>query len=66
MLVARLAERIVAGEEIVVDGDPGLRINPIHVEDAVRAFEPALTWPVSGAFDMAGPEVRRSSSSSRH
>jgi UDP-glucose 4-epimerase len=57
MLIARLAEQIVAGEVVVVDGDPGLRCNPVHVEDVVRAFEPALTMPVSGVFNLAGPDV---------
>jgi UDP-glucose 4-epimerase len=57
MLVRQLAERVASGDEIVVDGDPGIRINPLHVEDAVRVFEPALTGRVSGAVNIAGPEV---------
>jgi UDP-glucose 4-epimerase len=57
MLIRQLAERVASGEEIVVDGDPGMRINPLHVEDAVRVFEPALTGTVSGAINIAGPEV---------
>jgi len=57
MLIRQLAERIVSGEEIVVDGDPGIRINPLHVEDAVRVFEPALSGSVSGAINIAGPDV---------
>jgi nucleoside-diphosphate-sugar epimerase len=57
MLVRELAERVASGEEIVIDGDPGLRINPLHVEDAVRVFEPALTGTVSGVVNIAGSEV---------
>jgi UDP-glucose 4-epimerase len=57
MFIPRLAERIVAGEEIVVEGNPGIRINPMHVEDAVRVFEPALTGTVSSPINIAGPEV---------
>ena len=57
MLVARLAEQIQAGEEIVVEGDPGLRCNPVHVDDMVRVFEPVLTAPVSGVINVAGPDV---------
>ena len=57
MLIARLAEQIAAGQEIVIDGDPGLRCNPVHVEDMVRVFEPALTAPVSGVVNVAGPDV---------
>jgi UDP-glucose 4-epimerase len=57
MLIARLAEQIVRGEEIVVDGDPGLRINPVHVDDMVRVFEPALTGSLSGVVNVAGPDA---------
>jgi UDP-glucose 4-epimerase len=57
MLIRQLAERVVSGEEIVVDGDPGIRINPLHVADAVRVFEPALSGSVSGAINIAGPDV---------
>jgi UDP-glucose 4-epimerase len=57
MLVRQLAERVATGEEIVVDGDAGIRINPLHVEDAVRVFEPALSGTVSGAINIAGPDV---------
>ena len=57
MLVSRLAEQVAGGEEIVVDGDPGLRINPLHVDDAARVFEPALSGTASGAFNIAGPDV---------
>jgi nucleoside-diphosphate-sugar epimerase len=57
MLIRQLAERVVNGEEIVVDGDPGIRINPLHVEDAVRVFEPALTGTVAGAINIAGPDA---------
>ena len=57
MLIARLAEQIAAGEEIVIEGDPGLRCNPVHVDDMVRVFEPVLTAPVSGVINVAGPDV---------
>jgi nucleoside-diphosphate-sugar epimerase len=57
MLIARLADQILAGEEILIEGDPGLRSNPVHVDDIVRVFEPVLTRPVSGVINVAGPEV---------
>jgi len=56
MLIPTLAGRVRAGEEIVIEGDPGLRINPLHVDDAVRVFEPALTCD-SGVFNVAGDEA---------
>jgi UDP-glucose 4-epimerase len=57
MLVSNLVERVLRGETVTVEGDPGLHINPIHVDDAVRAFEPALTLGRSGLFNIAGDEV---------
>jgi nucleoside-diphosphate-sugar epimerase len=57
MLVPRLLERVTAGESIPVEGNPGLRINPIHVHDAVRIFEPALALERSDVFNVAGDEV---------
>jgi UDP-glucose 4-epimerase len=57
MLVPSLVERVRRGEEVVVQGDPGLRINPIYVDDAVRALESALAHPASGLFNIAGDET---------
>jgi UDP-glucose 4-epimerase len=57
MLIGRLIEQIAAGEEIVIEGHPGLRCNPVHVDDMVRVFEPVLTAPVSGPINIAGPDV---------
>ena len=42
---------------MTVQGDPGLRINPIYVDDAVRVFETALTFSGSGVFNVAGDEA---------
>jgi UDP-glucose 4-epimerase len=57
MLVATLAARVRAGEEVVVAGEPGMRINPVHVDDAARAFAAALALDAPGAFNVAGDEV---------
>jgi UDP-glucose 4-epimerase len=57
MLVANLAARVSGRDEVIVQGNPGLRINPVHVDDAARAFAAALTLPESGAFNVAGDEV---------
>ncbi|HMI99784.1 MAG TPA: NAD(P)-dependent oxidoreductase [Gaiellaceae bacterium] len=57
MLVPSLIERVRSGDEIVIDGDPGLRMNPIHVCDAVQAFEPALRLGRSDVFNVAGEEA---------
>lgn len=57
MLVATLAGRVVRGEEVAVDGDPGLRINPIHVRDAARAIAAAIDLEASEIINVAGDEA---------
>ena len=57
MLVPRLLERVRAGEPVVVEGERGVRINPIYVTDAVRVFEPALSLERSDVFNVAGDEI---------
>jgi len=57
MLVARLAEKVRAGDPITIEGNPGLRLNPIYVEDAARAFEGGLSLDQGGVFNVAGPET---------
>jgi nucleoside-diphosphate-sugar epimerase len=56
MLIPTLAARVAARQEIVIEGDPGLRINPIYVDDAARVFEPALLSGAGGTFNVAGEE----------
>lgn len=57
MLVPSLLDRVRNGEPVTVQGDPGLRVNPIYVDDAARVFEPALTLERSDLFNVAGDEV---------
>jgi UDP-glucose 4-epimerase len=57
MLVSNLVDRVIADEPISIEGDPGLRVNPIYVDDAIRVFEPALSLEESGLFNVAGDEV---------
>jgi nucleoside-diphosphate-sugar epimerase len=57
MLMPSLIEKVRSGEELTVQGAEGLRINPIHVTDAVRAFEPALGLTEHGVFNIAGEEA---------
>lgn len=58
-LVARLAGKILAGEEIVIEGDPGMAMNPIYVEDAAAAVEAALGLSEQATINVAGDEVVR-------
>jgi nucleoside-diphosphate-sugar epimerase len=57
MMVPTLLGRVLRGEQIVVEGDPGLRMNPIHVDDATRVFEPALRLEQADLFNVAGAEA---------
>jgi UDP-glucose 4-epimerase len=59
LLVSRLASRILAGEEVVIEGDPGMAMNPIYVEDAAAAVEAALGLGEQGTINVAGDEVLR-------
>ncbi len=57
MLIPNLLDKVQHGQIITIEGKPGLRINPIYVEDAVQVFEPALHLPTSALFNVAGEEV---------
>jgi len=57
MLVAALAQRVLRGEEITIEGDPGIGLNPTYVDDAVRAFAAAAGHNASGVFNVAGDEA---------
>ena len=57
MLVMRLAERIAKGEEIVIEGDPGMKMNPIHAGDVAATVEAALALERQEVINVAGDEV---------
>jgi UDP-glucose 4-epimerase len=57
MLVPTLAGRVLAGEEITVQGDPGIAITPIHVDDAVRAVAAAVELEQPAVINVAGAET---------
>jgi UDP-glucose 4-epimerase len=57
MMIPSLLQRVVAGETISIQGDPGIRTNPIYVDDAARVFEPALELAGSHLFNVAGDEI---------
>ena len=57
MLVPNLLRQVQDGRQITIQGDPGIRVNPIHVRDAVRVFEPAMALQRSEVFNVAGDET---------
>jgi UDP-glucose 4-epimerase len=56
MLIPTLMTKVEKGESIIIEGIPGVKINPIYVDDAIRVFEPALCLPTSDLFNVAGDE----------
>jgi UDP-glucose 4-epimerase len=57
MLVSSLARRVLGGETVTIQGDPGIRINPLYVADAVAVLERALRHDSSLLCNVAGGEV---------
>lgn len=57
MLIPNLLGKVMKGELITIEGNPGFRINPIYIEDAIRVFEPALDLQTSALFNVAGDEA---------
>ncbi|SDT90934.1 Nucleoside-diphosphate-sugar epimerase [Geopseudomonas guangdongensis] len=57
MLVPRLVDNVLAGNPISLQGEEGIKINPIHVSDAVAALEGCLTLEGSHTFNVAGTQT---------
>ena len=57
MLVPTLVDKVLRGDLIEIEGDPGMRMNPIYVEDAVDVLDPALALADGGVFNVAGSEA---------
>jgi nucleoside-diphosphate-sugar epimerase len=57
MLIPRLMYSIEKELPISLQGETGIRINPVHVEDAALAVLSSLQLEESATFNIAGPEV---------
>lgn len=57
MLIPRLFDSVATGKPISLQGDNGIRINPIHVDDAASAVAAAIDLNESATFNIGGPEV---------
>lgn len=57
MLIPRLIDSIKEGRSISIQGESGLRLNPIHVSDACAAVIAALESKSSSIYNVAGPEI---------
>jgi nucleoside-diphosphate-sugar epimerase len=57
MLIPRLIDNVRNGVPINLQGEEGLRINPVHVSDSVHALKAALDLQGSHTINIAGPNV---------
>ncbi|MBJ6609713.1 MAG: NAD(P)-dependent oxidoreductase [Candidatus Thiothrix moscowensis] len=57
MLIPRLVDSIKNRQPITIQGSEGIRINPIHVMDAVDATLATLNIKESSIFNIAGPDI---------
>lgn len=56
-LIPRLVQSVMEGQPITLQGNDGIRINPIHVSDAVSAICHSLDLNENCAINIAGPEI---------
>lgn len=57
MLIPRLVDNIQACKVITLQGEDGIKINPVHVSDAVRAIQAAVNLQGCHRINVAGPTV---------
>jgi len=57
MLIPRLIDSVRNGRTVILQGEDGIRLNPIFVEDASMAICRALELTSSHTINVAGPEV---------
>jgi nucleoside-diphosphate-sugar epimerase len=57
MLIPRLYDRVANGEPLGLQGDDGMRINPVHVTDAAAATVAAAALGGANAVNVAGPQT---------
>jgi len=57
MFVPGILDRIRHGREVSLAGEHGLRVNPVYVDDAVRAIMGALDAEESLTLNVAGPDA---------
>jgi nucleoside-diphosphate-sugar epimerase len=57
MLIPRLVQSIAEGRPVLLQGKDGLRLNPVHAQDAAMAVKRALALQRSHKINVGGPEV---------
>lgn len=57
MLIPRLVDNIRNRKKIILQGDKGIQISPIHIDDATRAVEAVLYTTSSATYNISGSDV---------
>lgn len=57
MLIPRIAGFVAGGSPVHLDGEEGMKINPVYVDDAAAAVERAIESDAGGTFNIGGREV---------
>jgi nucleoside-diphosphate-sugar epimerase len=57
MLIPRLIGAVRDGRPIQLQGSDGLRLNPVYVDDAVKAFAAAIELQGCHVINVAGPDT---------
>ncbi len=57
MLIPRLVDNVAAGRTVTLQGQDGIRINPVHVSDAARAIRAAIDLEGCHRINVAGPDT---------
>lgn len=57
MLIPRLLDSVASEKPIILQGSEGIRINPVHVQDASAAVVATLNAKNSATYNIAGPDV---------
>jgi UDP-glucose 4-epimerase len=57
MLIPRLANAVQTGRPVMLEGPDGMRINPVHVDDAASAAVRALRLEGHAVLNVGGPEA---------
>lgn len=57
MLIPRLVKSVKQGLEITLQGEQGIKINPVYVQDAAKAVAACLSLKGNNRINVAGSEI---------
>jgi UDP-glucose 4-epimerase len=57
-LINRLLRMVAGGEEMQIEGEDGILVNPVWIEDLARGIALALESRETGIFHLAGPDTK--------